>query len=121
MVKKAGGKIAIVISSDWDQKIKVDAGLHLAKRIYEARQENSVDALEVFLFAGGAKLLQSLPDEFVKIIEELRQSNILMKVCTTEAKLWNLEENAKKYGIGFEFARDAFSRYARDGFTVFTF
>lgn len=116
-----GGKIAIIIASDWDQKLKVTSGLHLAKRIYDARQENSIDALEVFLYAGGSKLLQSLPEGFVNILEGLKQSNILVKVCTTEAKAWNLEENAKKYGIALEFARDAFSRYARDGFTVLTF
>ena len=38
-----GGKIAIIIASDWDQKLKVTSGLHLAKRIYEVRQANGVD------------------------------------------------------------------------------
>ena len=115
------GKITIIIASDWDQKLKVTSGLHLAKRIYDARQENGIDALEVFLYAGGSKLLQSLPEGFVNILEELKQGNILVKVCTTEARAWNLEESAKKYDIVLEFARDAFSRYARDGFTVLTF
>ncbi len=116
-----GGKIAIIIASDWDQKLKVTSGLHLAKCIYEAKQENNVDAVEVFLYAGGSKLLQSLPEEFVNIIDELGQSGITMTVCTTEAKAWGLEENARRYGIALEFARDAFSRYARDGFAAFTF
>jgi len=115
------GKIAIVLISDWDQKLKVTSALHLAHRIYEAKQENSVDALEVFLFSGGAKLLESLPEEFVTIMKQLKQSGITVKVCTTEAKLWKLEENAEKLGIETELARDAFSRYAREGFTVYTF
>ena len=118
---KKGGKIAIVLVSDWDQQIKITSGLHLAKRIWEAKEENSVDALEVFLFAGGSKLLQSLPEEFATIIKELKQSKITIKVCTTEAKLWGLEENAKKLRIETELARDAFARYARDGFTVYSF
>lgn len=115
------GKIAIIIASDWDQKIKVTSGMHLAKRIYDVRQENGIGAIEVFLYAGGSKLLQSLPEDFSNILNELKQSNITVKVCATEAKAWGLEENAKRYGITTEFARDAFSRYAREGFTVFTF
>lgn len=115
------GKIAIIIASDWDQKLKVTSGLHLAKRIYGAKLENSIDTVEVFLYAGGSKLLQSLPEEFINIIEGLKQADITVKVCTTEARSWALEENAKKFGIVLEFARDAFSRYAREGFTVFTF
>ena len=115
------GKIAIVIASDWDQKLKVTSGLHLAKRIFDERQNNSISSLEVFLYSGGAKLLQSLPEEFTSILDELGKSGIVVKVCTTEVKIWGLEENAKRYKIGLEFARDAFPRYANQGFTVFTF
>ncbi|MCL5099544.1 MAG: DsrE family protein [Candidatus Marsarchaeota archaeon] len=116
-----GGKIAIIIASDWDQKLKVTSGLHLAKRIYEVRQANGVDVVEVFLYAGGSKLLQSLPEEFENLIKELKQGGLTIKVCATEAKAWGLEENAKRFDIALEFARDAFSRYSREGFTVFTF
>lgn len=114
------GKIAIIIASDWNQTLKVTSALHLAKRIYDVRKENSIDVLEVFLYAGGAKLLQSLPKDFANTLEELKQSNIIVKVCTTEAKLWSLDENARKYGVSIEFARDAFSRYAREGFSILT-
>ncbi len=115
------GKIAIVIASDWDQELKVKSGLHLAKRIYGARQENGIDAVEVFLYAGGSKLLQSLPEEFAGLLRMLREDGIILKVCTTEARSWGLEQSAREHGISMEFARDAFSRYATDGFTVFTF
>jgi hypothetical protein len=51
------GKIAIIITSDWNQKLKVTSGLQLAKCIYNARQENGINALEIFLYARGSKLL----------------------------------------------------------------
>jgi hypothetical protein len=44
-----------------------------------------------------------------------------IKLCPAEAKVWGLEENAKRFDIGLEFARDSFSRYSREGFTVLTF
>ena len=37
-----GGKIAIVITSGLDQRAKVMSGLHVAKRIHDARKENSI-------------------------------------------------------------------------------
>ncbi len=32
------GKIAIIIASDWNQKLKVTSALHLAKRIYDVKK-----------------------------------------------------------------------------------
>ena len=52
------GKIAIVISSGLDQRAKVISGLHVAKRIYDARKENNIERVEVFLFTGGVKALE---------------------------------------------------------------
>jgi len=121
MVHTMGGKIAIVIISDWDQKLKVTSGLHLAKRIYDVRQENDIENIEVFLFAGGAKLLQTPPQEFDQILSELRQAGIPIVACINEVKIWGLDEMVKKYDLRLEFARDAFSRYAKEGYVVLTF
>lgn len=115
------GKIAIVINSGWDQKDKVTSGLHVAKRIFEAKEENQIDAVEVFLFTGAVKLLESVPPEVDKTFEELRQAGILVGACSNQVNNWKLTDPAGKYGINLEFARDAFSRYAREGYTVFTF
>ena len=51
------GKIAIVINSGLDQRAKVMSGLHVAKRIHDARKENGIDRVEVFLFTGGVRSL----------------------------------------------------------------
>jgi len=69
-----GGKIAIVIVSDWDQKLKVTSALHVSKRIYDAKEENGIESVEVFLYAGGAKLLQAVPQEIDQLLNELMQS-----------------------------------------------
>ncbi len=115
------GKIAIVIVSDWDQKTKVISGLKIAKRINEARQENGIDAVEVFFYSGGAKVLKAMPDEVDQLLNELKQRNITAKACINETKALGLEENVKRHAMQLEFARDAFSRYAVNGYTVISF
>ncbi|WP_242968256.1 hypothetical protein [Sulfobacillus sp. hq2] len=115
------GKIAIVIVSGWDQKAKVMSGLHVAKRIHEAKDANGIDAVEVFLFTGGVKLLENAEEEVVAMLVELREQGILMGACSNQAEAWQVENTAQEFGVQLEFARDAFSRYAREGFTVMTF
>ena len=54
------GKIAILIISGLDQRAKVMSGLHVAKRIYDARGENGIEKVEVFLFTGGIRALETI-------------------------------------------------------------
>ncbi len=115
------GKIAIVINSGWDQKDKVTSGLHVAKRIFDAKEENQIETVEVFLFTGAVKLLETIPTEVDKSLQELIATGILVGACSNQVKNWKLEDAAEHYQIQLEFARDAFSRYAREGFTVLTF
>ncbi len=117
------GKIAIIIVSGLDQKPKVMSGLHVAKRIYDARKENDIETVEVFLFTGGVIMLDHNAEnsDVLNIIKELRESNILIGACSNQVQSYNLEEQFKTRGINLEFARDAFSRYARENFTVITF
>lgn len=115
------GKIAIVINSGWDQKDKVTSGLHVAKRIFDAREDNQIDDVEVFLFTGAVKLLESVPPEVDKTLTELQEAGLLVGACSNQVTNWKLTDPASKYGINLEFARDAFSRYAREGYTVLTF
>ena len=115
------GKIAIVINSGWDQKDKVTSGMHVAKRIFDAREENQIDAVEVFLFTGAVKLLESVPPEVDKTLTELREAGLMVGACSNQVNNWKLTEPATKYSINLEFACDAFSRYAREGYTVLTF
>jgi hypothetical protein len=116
-------KIAIVISSGLDQRPKVMAGLHIAKRIYEARKENGIDKVEVFLFTGGVKALGKDQDnkEVLDSIKELREAGIILEACSNQVNTWGMEDIFSKNGINLEFARDAFSRYAVEGYTVFSF
>jgi len=115
------GKIAVVITSGWDQKDKVTAGMHVAKRIFDAKEENQIDAVEVFLFMGAVKLLESVPQEVDQVLTELKEAGLIVGACSNQVNNWNLTDPANKYNINLEFARDAFSRYAREGYTVLTF
>ncbi len=117
------GKIAIVISSGLDQRAKVMSGLHVAKRIYDAKDENGIEKLEVFLFTGGIKALGKGEDnsEVMDAIKELREAGIMLEACSNQVKTWDMEDIFKKNGINLEFARDAFSRYAVEGYTVISF
>ena len=117
------GKIAIVISSGLDQRAKIMSGLHVAKRIYDARKENNIERVEVFLFTGGVKALEKGKDnsEVLDAINELRESGITVEACSNQVKNWNMEDVFSENGINLEFARDAFSRYAVEGFTVISF
>jgi|GEM_PF-594291 len=117
------GKIAIVINSGLDQRAKVMSGLHVAKRIYDARKENGIERIEVFLFTGGVRSIEKGQDngEVLDAIKELRESGITVEACSNQVKNWNLEDIFSKNGIDLEFARDAFSRYAVDGYTVISF
>jgi hypothetical protein len=117
------GKIAIVINSGLDQRAKVMSGLHVAKRIYDAREENNIDRVEVFLFTGGVRAMESGKDnsEVLDAIKELREAGITLEACSNQVKNWNMEDIFSKNGINLEFARDAFSRYAVEGYTVISF
>jgi len=116
-------KIAIIIISGLDQRAKVMAGLHIAKRIHEARKENDIENVEVFLFTGGIKALENGNDneDVLKSIAELREAGIIIEACSNQVHSWSMEAIFSKNDINLEFARDAFSRYAVEGYTVFSF
>ncbi|MCY0897493.1 MAG: DsrE family protein [Firmicutes bacterium] len=114
-------KIAIVLLSGEDNPGRAMAGLHVAKRIYDARQENEIEEVEVFLFTQGLKLLGQMDSELGQLIRELVEAGVVIGACTNQLNNWSLADAANAAGVKAEFARDAFSRYARDGFTVLTF
>lgn len=118
-----GAKIAIVINSGLDQRAKVMSGLHVVRRIHDAKKENGVEAVEVFLFTGGVRALEKGQDnsEIVDAIQDLRKAGITLEACSNQVKNWSLEDEFQKHGIDLEFARDAFSRYAVEGYTVISF
>lgn len=115
------GRIAIVINSGWDQKDKVTSGLGVAKRIFDAKEENQIDDVEIFLFTGAVKLLETMPPEVDRLLRDLKAAGLIVGACSNQVNNWNLQDPASQYGIQLEFARDAFSRYAREGYTVLTF
>ncbi|RIV20916.1 hypothetical protein D2Q93_11280 [Alicyclobacillaceae bacterium I2511] len=115
------GKIAIVIQSGWDQESKVLSGMNVAKRIFDAKAENQIDAVEVFLFTGGVKLLESVPAEVDYMLDTFKEVEFKVGACSSQVNQWGLQDSADRYGVQLEFARDAFSRYAREGYTVMTF
>ena len=106
-------KIAIVVLSGQDNPGRATAGLHVAKRIYDARQENGIDAVEVFLFTEGLKILGNPDGDLGHLVHELVEAGIVVGGCTNQLNNWNLADAATKAGVQSEFARDTFSRYAR--------
>lgn len=117
------GKIAIIIISGIDQRAKIMSGLHVAKRIQEAKDENGIEKVEVFLFTGGIRSLENGQDneEILSAIKELKDAGVILEACSNQVKNWNMEHIFSSNGIELEFARDAFSRYAVDGYTVISF
>ena len=114
-------KIAVVVLSGQDNPSRASAGLHVAKRMYDARQENNIETVEVFLFTEGLKVLGETDSELRRLIQELLDAGIVVGACTNQLNNWNLADQARAAGVQAEFARDTFSRYARDGWTVLTF
>lgn len=116
-------KIAIVINSGLDQRSKVMSGLHVAKRIHDARKENGIETVEIFLFTGGVRMLEKNQDnqEIIEAMSEAIKAGIVTGACSNQVKNWNMQEQIDSLNVKLEFARDAFSRYARDNFTVISF
>jgi len=114
-------KIAVVVLSGNDDPGRANAGLHVAKRMHDARQENGIDSVEVFLFTQGLRLVGERDSDAGRLIAELVGAGITVGGCTNQLNNWGLAEAAEAIGIRAEFARDAFSRFARDGYTVLTF
>ncbi len=114
-------RIAIVVVSGSDNPGRAGVGLHVAQRIHEARAANGIESVEVFLFSRGVRLLGGDDPELAQLIRGLVADGVLVGGCRSQLDAWNLAETAKDQGVGAEFARDAFSRYAREGVTVLTF
>jgi hypothetical protein len=114
-------KIAVVVLSGQDNPGRARAGLHVAKRMYDARQENGIDAVEVFLFTQGVRLVAEPETELGALVHEVIEAGIGVGGCSNQLNDWGLASAAEQLGVQAEFARDAFSRYAREGYTVMTF
>jgi hypothetical protein len=114
-------KIAIVVLTGNENPARAATALHVAKRLHDARPGNGIDELEVFLFTDGLKILGEPDGELAKLAHELVEAGILVGACTNQLNNWHLTSAADALGVRAEFARDAFARYARDGFTVLTF
>jgi hypothetical protein len=114
-------KLAVVVLSGQDNPTRASAGLHVAKRMHDARDENGIEAVEVFLFTEGLKVVGETDSDLGRLIQNLLDAGIVVGGCTTQLNDWNLADQARAAGIRTEFARDTFSRYARDGWTVLTF
>jgi hypothetical protein len=114
-------KIAVVVLSGRDNPARASAGLHVALRMHDAREANGIEAVEVFLFTEGLKVLGEADSDLRRLISDLLDAGIVVGGCTTQMDNWNLADQARAAGIRSEFARDTFSRYARDGWTVLTF
>lgn len=114
-------KMAILILSGERDLDRAKAGLNVAYRLQEARPENGLEALEVFLFSDGVKQLETLRPELADLLQGLRQSGVVVGACSRQLQNWHVEEVAQRLDLQPEPTRDAFARYAREGYTVISF
>lgn len=106
-------KIAVVVLSGNDDLGRANAGLYVAKRMHDARQENGIDSVEVFLFAQGLRFVGERDSDAGGLIAERVAAGISAGGCANQLNNWGLAEAAKAMGVRAEFARD--------GYTVLTF
>lgn len=66
-------------------------------------------------------MLGETDSDLRQLIQELLDAGIVVGGCTNQLNNRNLADQAKAAGVRAEFARDTFSRYARDEYAVLTF
>lgn len=115
------GKMAILILAGAKDPSRIMAGLNVAYRLQEARPDNGLEALEVFLFSDGVKQLGELQPEIADLLQGLRQSGVVVGACSLQLEKWHLEAVAQRFELQPERTRDSFARYAREGYTVISF
>lgn len=93
-------------------------GAKLAERIRQVAPERGV-ALEVFVFGAAiAALADPAQGEYRAALLALAQSGVPVNVCRQTVENMGQADALKAQGLGLEYARDAFIRFALEDATI---
>ncbi|MGC9221817.1 MAG: hypothetical protein ACP5H2_10785 [Solirubrobacteraceae bacterium] len=101
------------------------AGSHIAERVREAAGDSGVE-LEVYCFGPAQGALGDATENPVRVeynhqIDELVAAGVPVNVCLNAAHAAGSEEMLSARGIGTQYARDAYIRWALEGAAVLNF
>ena len=93
-------------------------GAKLAERVRQVAGERGVD-LEVFIFGAAiGALADPAMAEYRDGLVAVAKAGVPVKVCRQTVEAMGQVEAVQALGLGLEYARDAFIRYAQEGATV---
>lgn len=101
----------------------LSAGSHVAERVRQVAADQQVD-VEVFCFGPAQRALSAESPamaEYNKQIDELITAGVPVGACLNAARAAGTEQALSERGVGLQYARDAYVRYAVEGATVMNF
>ncbi|HEY4954827.1 MAG TPA: hypothetical protein VII02_08060 [Gemmatimonadaceae bacterium] len=111
----------VVIHIFHDDESSLNTAAHVAERIRQVMDEQGV-SLEVFVFGPAEKALAaSAGAEMRDSLVALAKEGVPVLTCRNTAEAIGKAVEFTQMGIGLEYARDAFVRYAVEGATVISF
>jgi hypothetical protein len=111
----------LVIHIFHDDESALSTSSHVAERIRQVKDEQGV-ALEVYVFGPAEKALAAPAGAaFRDTLVALAKAGVPVLTCRNTAESLDKAEEFTRWGIGLEYARDAFVRYAVEGATVISF
>lgn len=111
----------LVIHLFHDDPSSLKAGSHVAERVRQVKDQKGV-ALEVFVFGPAQKALSTREGAAMReTLVALTKAGVPVRTCRNDAEAADNAAELMQLGIGLEYARDAFARYALEGATVISF
>jgi hypothetical protein len=99
----------------------LSTGSHVAERIRQVKAEHGVE-LELYLFGPAERALEGDVNVVHKqAIKDLIKADVPAHSCIGFANAMGKAEEFAAMGLGLEYARDAFVRFAFEGATVINF
>jgi hypothetical protein len=96
-------------------------GSHVSERIRQVKEQHDV-ALEVYVFGPAEKALADPANgTYRDTLISLAKNSVPVHVCRDIAEKMGKADEFTQLGFTFEYARDAFVRYALEGATVVSF
>jgi intracellular sulfur oxidation DsrE/DsrF family protein len=93
-------------------------GAKLAERVRQVAAEHGV-ALEIFIFGAAIGALSDPAQaEYRDALVALAKAGVPVKVCQQTVENMGQADALKALGLGLEYARDAFIRFALEGATI---
>ncbi|PWI56785.1 DsrE family protein [Sulfoacidibacillus thermotolerans] len=116
---RRNSQMGIMVVSKQEDRVKV--ALSLALHIQEAPAEESIDHLEVYLFAEATELLRNGSDEIKGMIRELIARGIMVGACKNLVSAYGVEEEAQNLQVQVFGANATFARWAKEQYVTLSF